>query len=124
MPMKISFSLVQGDGHGVLVAQLRPLAGDGHVQLLGLQPLVEGGLLDGLVPLGEGLGEGLADLVGQLAHDGPLLGGQGAHHLQDGGELALLAQVLDPQAVQLLGVLGPGQGGQGLGADLFQFFPS
>ena len=35
------------------------------------------------------------DGVGQLAHDGPLLGGELAHLLQNGGQFSLFAQVLD-----------------------------
>ena len=41
----------------------------------------------------DGLFQGGADLVGQLAHDGALLGGEAAHLLEHGGQFALFAQV-------------------------------
>lgn len=66
------------------------------LQGLGLQ--LTGGGLNGRLQSG-------ADLVGHLAHGGALLGGQLAHHFQNGGELTLLAQILDAQAVQLGGGL-------------------
>ena len=114
--------LVQGDIHGVAVAQLHRLAGDGHVHLLQLQPGVQGGLLDPLLLLLQGGGQGLTHFVGELTDNGPLLGGQAAHLLEDGGERTLLPQVFDPQRIQVLGRLGLGEGRKGLAPDLFQFF--
>ena len=59
----------------LLVAQLVGLAGDGDVQRLGLQPLLQGLFRqDGGLLLDGGL-HICPDGVGQLAHDGPLLGG-------------------------------------------------
>ena len=62
------------------------------------------------------------DGVGQLAHDGPLLGGELAHLLEQGRQLALLAQVLHPQGVQPGGVAGGGEVLQRLLANGFQLF--
>ena len=111
--------LVQHGIHGVLVAHDGLFAGNGHVHGLRRQPGLQGlpgedaGLgLDGLLQAG-------ADVVGQLAHDGAELGGQSAHLLQNGGELALLAQVLDPEGLQPGGFLGGGDGLQGPPADGF-----
>ena len=60
---------------------------------------------------------GGADLVGHLAHDGALLGGEAAHLLEDGGQFTLFAQVLDPQGVQFCGRSGLRKRGQSLRAD-------
>ena len=110
--------LIQGDIHGVAVALLHGLAGDGDVQGLSLQTVLQG-LGFQLLALGlQSLLQGGADLVGQLAHGGALLGGELAHHLQHRGELALLAQVLDAQAVQLGSGLGALKGGERLGANV------
>ena len=112
--------LVQDGVHGVLVAESHFLAGDGDVQGLALQLRGHGGLRqDGGLGL-DGLLQGGADIVGQLAHDGALLGGELAHLLEDGGELALFAQVLHPEGRQVFGGLGLGDGIQRRGADDFQ----
>ena len=88
--------LIQGDIHGVLVADGVLSTGDGHIQHLGLQTGGQGGLgQGGLFFLQGGLQLG-AHRIGQLAHHGTLLGGELAHHFQDGGELALFAQVFHP----------------------------
>ena len=110
--------LVQGQVHGVLVAQLGGFSRDGHVHRLGRQTLLQGLGLQALALLLNGALQGGAHLVGQLAHGGALLGGELAHHLQNGGELALLAQVLHPEPVQLGGGLGVLHGREGLGSDL------
>ena len=109
--------LVQGQVHGVLVAQLGGFSGDGHIHRLGLQARLQGLGLQALALLLNGALQGGAHLVGQLAHGGTLLGGELAHHLQNGGELALLAQVLHPEPVQLGGGLGVLHGREGLGPD-------
>ena len=90
------------------------------VQGLGLQPLLQGlglqflgGRLNGRLQVGP-------DGVGQLAHDGPLLGGELAHLLQQGGQLALFAQVLDPEGLQFPGIPGGADGRQRTGANGFQ----
>ena len=56
------------------------------------------------------------------AHDGPLLGGELAHLLQNGGQFSLFAQVLDPEGLQLSGVPGGADGCQRAGANGFQLF--
>ena len=106
----------------MLVAPGGTPAGDGHVHGLRREPG-----LQGLAGEDRGLGlDGLfkapPDVVGQLAHDGPQLGGQAAHLFQDGGELALLAQVLDPEGLQPGGLLGRADGLQRAFADGFQLF--
>ena len=68
----------------------------------------------------QGLFQGGADLIGQLSHGGALLGGEFAHLLEYGGELALLAEVLYPQRLKRFGVRGAGDGGCGFGPELFQ----
>ena len=108
---------VQGDIHGVPVAHRHGLAGDSDIQRLGLQPGLQ---RLGLQLLALGLQLGLqsgAHLVGQLTHGGPLLGGELAHLLEYGSELALLAQILDPQGVQFCGRSGLRKRGQSLRAD-------
>ena len=95
-------------------------AGDGHIDGLGGEAGVHGlGLQTGL-GLGQALLDGGADGVGQLPHNGALLGGELAHLLEHGGQLALLAQKLNPQRFQLLRVCGGVQHGQRRLADMFQ----
>ena len=106
----------------MLVAHLDGFAGDGDVQSLRLQPGVEGGGLQHLLLPGQGLGEGLAHLVGQLTHDGALLGREPAHLLEQSGELTLFAQIPDSQGLQVGRRLGLTEGGEGLAPDLFQCF--
>ena len=114
--------LIQRGVHGVLVAQLVGLAGDGDVQRLGLQPLLQGLFRqDGGLLLDGGL-HICPDGVGQLAHDGPLLGGELAHLLQNGGQFSLFAQVLDPEGLQLGGLPSSGDGFQRMLANGFQLF--
>ena len=106
----------------MLVAQSHLLAGDGDVQRLGLQLGFQSGLFqNGGLGL-HGLFHGGADLVGHLAHDGALLGGEGTHQLEDGGQFALFAQVLHPQRVQFRRSLRAGDGFQSALADGFQLF--
>ena len=102
----------------MLVAQPGGLAGDGDVHRLILQALLQGLGLQALSLRLDGSFQGGADLVGQLAHGGPFLGGQLAHALQNGGELPLLAQVLHPPVRPAPRGLGALQGGEGLGADV------
>ena len=110
--------LVQGQIHGVLVPDGHVLTGDGHIHRLGLQPGLQGGGLQLLAGGLDGALQGGADLVGQLAHGGALLGRQLAHLLEHGGQLALLAQILHPQGVQGGGIPGLLKGLQSLGANV------
>ena len=112
--------LVDDDVHRVLVPALDALAGQGDVQRLGLELRFQRGLGEGgLAALELGLELG-AHAVGQLADDGALLCGELAHLFEDGGELALLAEVLHPQRLKRFGVRGAGDGGCGFGPELFQ----
>ena len=90
----------------MLVADGDGVAGDGHIQAFGGQLCLQGGGVDGRFPLLQPLLDGGADGVGGLAHGGALLGGELAHQLQDGGQLALFAQPFDPQFLQRGGGCG------------------
>ena len=116
------FDLIEHGVHGMLVADGGLLAGDGDVQSLILQFLGHG-LLGQHGGLGfHGRFHRGADLIGQLSHDGAFFRRELAHLLQNGGQLALLAQILDPQRFQRSGVLGRSDGSERLAADGFQLF--
>ena len=66
--------LVQRDVHRVAVAKLHGLAGNGHIDGLGLELLLERLRLEGGFCLLKLFLDGGADVVGHLAHDGALLG--------------------------------------------------
>ena len=102
------------------VADAHRGAGDGHVHRLRFQPAVQGGGLKLPLAALQRPGQGLPDLVGQLPHDGPLLGGELAHLLEQSGEGPFFSKIFDPKGVQLLGVSGRLQRGQSFLADLFQ----
>ena len=98
--------LVEDVVHRVLVPQRTGLARQRDVNGLTLKlQLHELGAKLGLALLDGGLNVA-AQLVCQLTHDGALLGGKLAHLAKDAGELALLAQILDAQALQKLDVVG------------------
>ena len=92
--------LLQHHVHGMLMAHLDGVAGNGHIDglggQLGLQHLGTNSCL-GIFQL---LFDLCANSIGQCAHDGTLFCGQFAHHLQHSGQLALLTQVLDPELFQ------------------------
>ena len=101
---------------------LYALAGEGDVQGLGLEPGFQSGLFQfhalgvkSLFKLG-------AHCVGKLAHDGTLLCGELAHLLEDGGQLALFAQILHAQSVKRGNVAGRGDGLERLFGELFELF--
>ena len=76
----------------MLVAQRLRAARQRHVNRLGGHARLElGGGQDGLALLERRLEAG-THLVGELAHDGALLGRELAHAVEHGGELALLAR--------------------------------
>ena len=106
--------LVNDGGDGVLVTQGRFRPGNGHVQGFRGQLFLQGLFRQGGVLGGDGLGQSFPDLVGDLADHRAFLRGQFPHLLQNGGQLALLAQIFDPDAIQGGGVLTAGDGGQGL----------
>ena len=112
--------LLQHLVHRVLMPHREFLAGDGHVDGLRRKALFQrGGLQLGLAALELRLDLG-AHAVGQLTHDRALLGGQLAHLLQDGGQLALFAQNPDAQRVERGRVGGGVDGLQRLRLGLFQ----
>ena len=81
-------------------AQRQFLAGQRHIDGLGLQFVGDQALGQfGLLPL-DGLFDLGPDLVGQLADDRPFFGGQFAHPPQDSGQLTLFAQVFHPGRFQ------------------------
>ena len=96
--------LVDDLGDRVLVTKALLVAGDGDVKQLALG--------------GNGVREGSADFVGQLTYRRALLRRQLARLLQESGQLALFAQILDPDGVQSGGGVGSADGGQRLGPDL------
>ena len=115
--------LIQDVVHGVLVPQLGLPAGQGHVDGLPLQLLLQHGLGHDLPPLLQQALDLAADLVGQLTHHRALLRGELAHLPQDRGHLALFAQVLDAQLLQLFHVVRLEDGLHGLVPKrLHQFF--
>ena len=95
--------LVQGQVPWGAFAPASPAAGDGHPAPRPSGAAPGPGPPVSAAAVFDGRLQGGADLVGQLAHGGALLGGQLTHHFQNGGELALLAQILDAQAVQFGG---------------------
>ena len=112
--------LLEHHVHGVLMAQLHGIAGDGDIDGLGGQFCLQNGGIDGGLALLELVFDLGTDGVGQLAHDGALLGAELAHHLQDGGQLALLAKPLDALLIQSRRSLGGLQSLQRAELDCFQ----
>ena len=111
---------VQNDGQRVLVADLGQGAGHGHIQGFLSQPLLLGCLFDLCGLVGDGVLNVLANFVCQLADHRALLSRQLAHLLQNSGQLALFAQVLNTGFFQLFGAVKGGQCFFGGPADLFQ----
>ena len=108
--------------HGVLMADVEFLPGNGHVNGLRGQLGLQCGGMDGGFPFLQLFLNGGTDRIGHLAHDRPLLSGELAHLFQNGGELALLAQQLYPQLFQSRRSRRILQGRQGLLANAFQLF--
>ena len=96
--------LVERDVHRVAVAELHGLAGNGHVDGLGLELLLERLRLECGFCLLKLFLDGGADVVGHLAHDGALLGRELAHRFQNGGQLTLFAKKTHAQRFQLVGI--------------------
>ena len=112
--------VLQHDVQGMQAAGSGSLAGQGDVQgLLGQLLFQRLGLKLGLTD-GESLLQSLPDLVGYLTHNGAFLGRELAHLLENGGQLTLFTQILDPQSIQLFAVLTALQSSQGLLLDVFQ----
>ena len=90
----------------MLVADLRTDARQRDVDGLVLECVLEGGGLHLGVALVEHALDQLAHLVGALAHDGAILGGELAHHAHQAGDAALAAEQRDARGLELLGVVG------------------
>ena len=110
--------LVDDLGDRVLVTKALLVAGDGDVHCLRRQLQIQCGLCKQLALGGNGVREGSADFIGQLTYRRALLRRQLARLLQESGQLALFAQILDPDGVQSGGGVGSADGGQRLGPDL------
>ncbi|MPM69339.1 hypothetical protein SDC9_116284 [bioreactor metagenome] len=96
-------------------------ARNGDVDGLQRKPRGKSGLLQQLLLAAYSLGKGLAYFVGQLSDHRPLLGRQGAHLFENGGELAFFAQIFDAQSFQIGGLLCGREAGDSFLADLLQF---
>ncbi len=83
-------------------------AGQGHVQGLGAQLLVQGRFLERLAALVDGRLNALLGFVDQRAGLGPLFRAQPAQALEQRADLPLLTQVTHPHVVQRARVTGPG----------------
>ena len=114
--------LIEHDIHRVLVAELRRLAGHGHIERLGLETHLEHAGVERLAALVERFLKLGAHLVCQLAHGRALLRRQAAHLLEDGGQFTLFAEVLHAQVFQRGDVVRLQNGGDGSLAQLLQHF--
>ena len=92
--------LVQRNVHGMPVAQLRRLPGDGDIQRFRLQTCFQRFGLQAGTGLLHGLLNGRTDVICNLPHDGPLFRRQLSHLLQSGSQLALFPQKTDAQFLQ------------------------
>ena len=92
----------------VLVTDLRTDARQRDVDGLVLKRVLEGSGLHLGRALVEHTLDQLAHLVGALAHDGAILGGELAHHAHQAGDAALAAEQLNACGLELGGVVGAG----------------
>ena len=90
----------------VLVTDLRTDARQRDVDGLVLERVLEGGGLHLGRALVEHALDQLAHLVGALAHDGAILGGELAHHAHQAGDATLAAEQLNARGLELGGVVG------------------
>ena len=90
----------------VLVTDLRTDARQRDVDGLVLECVLKGGGLHLGGALVEHALDQLAHLVGALAHDGTILGGELAHHAHQAGDAALAAEQLNARGLELCGVVG------------------
>ena len=90
--------VLDGPGDQVPLAPDPSPAGQGHVQA---QPRFRPGQ-QGLLTVFDRLGQILLDPVDQLAHFGPLGGGQFAHAPHQPGQAALGSQILDPDRFHIV----------------------
>ena len=90
----------------MLVADLRTDARQRDVDGIVLECVLKGGGLHLGRALVEHALDQLAHLVGALAHNGTILGGELAHHAHQAGDAALAAEQRDARGLELLGVVG------------------
>ena len=90
----------------MLVADLRTNTRQRDVDGVMLERVLEGGSLHLGGALVEHALNQLAHLIGALAHDGAILGGELAHHAHQAGDAALAAEQRDARGLELLGVVG------------------
>ena len=90
----------------VLVTDLRTDARQRDVDGLVLKRVLEGSGLHLGRALVEHTLDQLAHLVGALAHDGAILGGELAHHAHQAGDATLAAEQLNACSLELGGVVG------------------
>ena len=90
----------------VLVTDLRTDARQRDVDGIVLECVLKGGGLHLGRALVEHALDQLAHLVGALAHNGTILGGELAHHAHQAGDAALAAEQRDARGLELLGVVG------------------
>ena len=114
--------LLQNLIHGMLMADGNFLAGNGHIDGFAGQLGLQSGAVDGSLPLLQLCLDISTNRVCQLTHNGTLLGAELTHQLQDGSQLTLFAQQLDPQLLQHGGRFCLLQGCQSIALDLLQLF--
>ena len=114
--------LVENVIHGVLVADRGLAARHGDIHGLALEPALKEAGLNVAAALVQPLLKLGADLVCKLAHDGALLRGELAHLLENGGQLALLAEIPDAQGLKLLRLLSLRDGAERFFTQCLQHF--
>ena len=92
----------------MLVTDLRANTRQRDVDGLVLKRVLEGSSLHLGGALVEHTLDQLAHLVGTLAHDGAILGGELAHHAHQAGNTTLAAEQLNARSLELGGVVGAG----------------
>ena len=122
MSAKMSADLAQRLGAGMHAAQLRPAAGQRHIDALGGHLRGQRLLHQRLLARVEGVGQLALQRVGGLAVGRPLL----ERHLPDVahqvGDRPLATEVLDAPRLQRLRIAGRLQAGQRCVSQLSQFF--
>ncbi len=101
----------------MLGAHVGDASGQRHVDRVGGDAGLEGGVLELVAALLEGGLDAAANLVGELAHARAFLGAQLAHLAQHAGERALLARHGHADAVELGQVCNPADALGRLGLD-------
>ena len=97
--------LIQNQVEGVLMTDYLLLAGQGHIQTLLHQTLLQSLFLEFGTGFSQQGFDFSPDLVCQMTDYRTLLCGEGAHLLENGSQFALFAQIADPDIFQCLGIL-------------------